>query len=96
MIFLLKVLFGLYIFFMFFAGRFLRRFIWLVPLALTGGILKIILDVQEERLSRNWVGEGPGYFDDFTWPFMALTHAVFLLLIGSIGFYFQRRALKGK
>jgi len=96
MIFLFKVAFGFYIFAMYFSGRYFKNFVWVLPLALAGGFMKVMMDAHEEKLSRNWAGDGPGYFDDFIWPFMMMTHAVFLLLIGAIGLFFRKRALKRK
>jgi hypothetical protein len=96
MMFLLDVLFGFYLVSMFLAGRYFERFVWLFPLALAGGFMKVMMDAHELKNSQNWVGDGPGYFDDFIWPFMAITHAFFLLLIGLLGLFFRKRALKRK
>ncbi|WP_157738886.1 hypothetical protein [Labrenzia sp. VG12] len=93
---LLQLLFGYWLIAMFLAGRFLDRLFWLFPLALGGGVLRIIINAQKEIGSRNWAGDGPGYFDDSIWPAKALTHAAILLGIGLIGRYFRKRALRKK
>lgn len=93
---LLQLLFGYWLIAMFLAGRFLDRLFWLFPLALGGGVLRIIINAQKEIDSRNWVGDGPGYFDDSIWPAKALTHAAILLGIGLIGRYFRKRAFRKK
>lgn len=91
---ILQLLFGYWVIAMFLAGRFLDRLFWLFPLALGGGVLRIIVNAQKEIDSRNWVGGGPGYFDDSIWPAKALTHAAILLGIGLIGRFFRKRALR--